>query len=202
MNGALATFPTNTQRPSFQVVLLFCQNHLPPLKTSLIGHHKTRCHTAEKIQLMIFIFKSKTKPWKLPNKELQSEQLSRTSSEITLKTKPLMSGASVIFPTSTRKRFSLVALLFYQSPQHQLRISLTGLPRMRCHTRERILLMTFIFKPKTQMRLVLRMLDYKLLKCKLKWIELSLMLMPRELNNKLIMNKTSKMMILKLNSKV
>ena len=52
------------------------------------------------------------------------------------------------------------------------------------------------------MRLVLKMLDYKLLKCKLKWIELSLMLMPRELNNKLLMKKTSKMMILKLNSKV
>ena len=148
MNGAWATYPTNTQRPSFQVVLPFCQNHLPPLKTSLTGHHKTRCHTSEKIQLMIFIFKSKTKPWKLPKQDLPSEHLSSTSSEITLQTKPLMSGALVIFPTSTRKRFSQVALLFYQSPQHQLRISLTGLPKMRCHTRERILLMTFIFKPK------------------------------------------------------
>ena len=52
------------------------------------------------------------------------------------------------------------------------------------------------------MRLVLKMLDYKLLKCKLKWTEPSLMLMPRELNNKPNMKKTSSMMILKLNSKV
>ena len=62
--------------------------------------------------------------------------------------------------------------------------------------------MTSIFKLKTLMRLVLKMLDYKLLKCKLKWTEPSLMLMPRELNNKPNMKKTSSMMILKLNSKV
>jgi hypothetical protein len=61
--------------------------------------------------------------------------------------------------------------------------------------------MTSIFKP-AMMKSQLKMLDYKLLRCKLKWTELLLMLMPRELNNKLSMKRTFRMMILKPNSKV
>ena len=61
--------------------------------------------------------------------------------------------------------------------------------------------MTFIFKQVT-MKSLLKMLDYKLLRCKLKWTELLLMLMPRELNNKLIMKITFRKMIPKPNSKV
>lgn len=61
--------------------------------------------------------------------------------------------------------------------------------------------MTFIFKL-VMMKSLLKMLDYKLLKCKLKWTEPLLMLMPKELNNKLNTKQTSRTMILKPNSKV
>ena len=200
-NGELAIFPTNTQRPFSQVALLFYQRHLNPLRTSLIGHHKTRCHTWEKTQLMIFIFKWKTKLWKPRNKEQQLELLCKLNWEITSKTKLLMSGASDTSPTSTQKQSFQV--LRPSSPRllHQLKISLTGHPRTKCPTRERTLLMTFIFKQVT-MKSLLKMLDYKLLRCKLKWTELLLMLMPRELNNKLIMKITFRKMIPKPNSKV
>lgn len=200
MSGQLVIFPTNIQRPFFQEVLLFYQKHLPPLRTSHTGHHKMRCHTWEKIQLMIFIFKLKTKLLKPPKKEPQSERLSKINWEITSKTKHLMNGALAISQTNTQKPSFQVPKPSCQRPPPQSRTSPTGHPRTRCHTKERTLLMTFIFKP-AMMKSLLKMLDYKLLKCKLKWTELLLKLMKRELNNKLLMNKTLRTMILKPNSK-
>ena len=151
---------------------------------------------------MIFIFKSKIKLWKLPTKEPPSEPLFKISSVTISKTKPLMSGALAISPTNIQKPSFQVQLPSYQSLLPQLKTSVTGHPRTKCHTRERTLLMIFIYKPKMLMRLVLKMLDYKPPKCKLKWTEPSLMLMPRELNNKCNMKKTSRTMILKPSSKV
>jgi len=151
---------------------------------------------------MIFIFKSKIELWKLPMKEPPSEPLSKTNSVTISKTKPLMSGALDISPTNIQKPSFQVQSPFSQSHLHQLKTSVTGHPRTKCHTRERTLLMIFIYKPKMLMRLVLKMPDYKPPKCKLKWTELLLMLMPRELSNNSNMKKTSRTMILKPSSKV
>lgn len=111
-----------------------------------------------------------------------------------------MNGVLAISQTNTQKPSFQVPKP--SCPKHlpQLKTSHTGHLRTRCHTRERTLLMTFIFKPE-MMKSLLKMLDYKLLKCKLKWTELLLMLMPREPNNKPNMKKTSRTMILKPNSK-
>jgi len=195
-NGKWVTFPTNGQRRFSQAALLFYQKHLPPLRTSHTGHHKTRCHTWEKIQLMIFIFKS----MKLPMKEPQLEQLSKVNWEITFKIKLLMSGTSDISQTNGLKPSFQAQLLSSPKHLHQLKMFLTGPLRTRCHTRERTLLMISIFKP-VMMKWLLVKLDYKLLRCKLKWTQLLVRLMPKELNNKLNLKQTSKMMILKPNSK-
>lgn len=150
---------------------------------------------------MIFIFKLKTKLWKPPKWELLSEQLFNLNWEIISKTKLHMNGVLDTSPTSTQKPSFQVPKPSSQRLLHQSRTSHTGHPRMKCLTKERTLLMTSIFKP-AMMKSQLKMLDYKLLRCKLKWTELLLMLMPRELNNKLIMRRTLSMMILKPNSKV
>jgi len=111
-----------------------------------------------------------------------------------------MSGAWDISQTNSQKLSFQVRLPSSQSHLHQLMTFLTGPLRTRCHTKERTLLMISIFKLKMR-KWLLQKLDYKLLRCKLKWTRLLLMLMPKELNNKLNLKQTSKMMILKPNSK-